>query len=80
MQPVLAIYENGVLRPLAPLALAEHSIVHLEVGQSMSDHDSCQRASGPTLDEFDELLDQLATDGAVVSGTFPRDDIYIDHD
>jgi predicted DNA-binding antitoxin AbrB/MazE fold protein len=30
-QTITAIYENGVLRPLTPLALPEHSQVELEV-------------------------------------------------
>ncbi|HXG63889.1 MAG TPA: antitoxin AF2212-like protein [Blastocatellia bacterium] len=33
---VTTIYENGVLRPLAPLDLPEHSEVHVEIQQVLS--------------------------------------------
>ncbi len=30
-EPILAIYEHGVLRPLDPLSLSEHARVHLQI-------------------------------------------------
>jgi predicted DNA-binding antitoxin AbrB/MazE fold protein len=30
-EPILAVYEHGVLRPLAPLPLSEHARVHIQI-------------------------------------------------
>lgn len=37
---VMAIYENGVLRPLAPLALPEHARVQIQVRQVLTPTDA----------------------------------------
>ena len=55
-----AIYENGVLRPLEPLDLAEHAQVHVTVSsqgdEDWRDHDAldwAQREGDPTISLVD---------------------------
>jgi predicted DNA-binding antitoxin AbrB/MazE fold protein len=75
VQHVEAIYENGVLRPLSPLQLADHALVFVQV----SDED-LTAVDDLSLSEFDRQLDELASDDGFVPGTFSRTDIYSDHD
>lgn len=67
MQEVEAIYENGVLRPLGPLALKESQTVRLLIaasGPARIDGGLLERAKaevaaspgGPTLDEIRRRL------------------------
>ena len=74
-QQVPAVYEGGVFRPLAPLALPEHVRVTLDVTPTglaapivMSD------------EEFDRQLDELSAAGPTLPPDFSRADIYADHD
>ena len=52
-----AVYEQGVLRPLEPLALAEHQRVHVTVEERMS---PAAGASDQPLDRCRAELDWLA--------------------
>ena len=54
-QNIQAIYENGLLRPLAPLDLPENSIVEIAV-RDVSKNDSDK---DEWLKEFDEWMDSL---------------------
>jgi predicted DNA-binding antitoxin AbrB/MazE fold protein len=60
-QQITAIYENGVLRPLEPLLLADRQVVSLSIepGASVPAKD---RAEEPTLFE---LLDEVGLIGCV---------------
>lgn len=54
-QNIQAIYQNGLLRPLAPLDLPENSIVEIAVrGVSKNDSDKDE-----WLKEFDEWMNSL---------------------
>jgi predicted DNA-binding antitoxin AbrB/MazE fold protein len=75
VQHTEAVYEGGVLRPLSPLTLAEHARVFLQV----IDENAVSTAE-VSLAEFDRALDELATDGPVVAGSFSRANIYADHE
>lgn len=54
-QNIQAIYENGVLRPLAPLDLEENSIVEIDV-RDVSENDINKEN---WLKEFDEWMNSL---------------------
>ena len=74
-QQVQAVYEGGVFRPLAPLALPEHAQVTLDV----------LPAAGPAPvalsdEEFDRQLAELSADGPTLPADFSRADIYLDRD
>lgn len=74
-QQVDAIYENGVLKPLGPLNLAEHQRVAVTV--SSSPHAFVK----PSTDEFRRLLREFVAKEKLptLPGT-SRADIYLDHD
>ena len=81
MQHVMAIYENGIFRPLSPLDLAEHSLVQLNVSQRTEDSVLASPAVGEiSPEDFDRNLDELSSGNSIVVGTHPRSEIYIDHD
>ena len=75
VQQIEAVYENGVLRPLSPLLLADRTQVVLQVSEARA-----PEAAELSLSEFDQLLDQLSTDGPTAQGTYSRAEIYADHD
>ena len=52
---IQAIYENGVLRPLAPLDLPENSIVEIDV-RDVSENDMDKEK---WLKDFDEWMNSL---------------------
>jgi predicted DNA-binding antitoxin AbrB/MazE fold protein len=66
-QRIHAIYEDGVLKPLEPLALTEHQRVWLSIGTSPNDETdtaATQRKAMEELDaEMDVLPDQSPDDG-----------------
>jgi predicted DNA-binding antitoxin AbrB/MazE fold protein len=53
--PIQAIYENGILRPLAPLDLPENSVVEIDV-RDVSETDSGKEK---WLKDFDEWMNSL---------------------
>ena len=53
-QSIQAIYENGILRPLAPLDLPENSVVEIDV-RDVSKKDSDKEK----WQEFDEWMNSL---------------------
>ena len=70
LQSVEAIYEDGVLKPLEPLQLAEHQRVRVSVSSDRkqvylnSDVNSQQRHAMEALDaEMDALPDNSPDDG-----------------
>lgn len=66
-QLIHAIYEDGVLKPLEPLALVEHQRVWLSIGTSPSadsDAAAIQRKAMEELDvEMNALTDESPDDG-----------------
>ncbi len=74
-QQVQAVYEGGVLRPLAPLSLPEHAEVTIDIQLSVP----VQRAV-MSDEEFRRRLAELSTDGPSLPADFSRADIYADHD
>jgi predicted DNA-binding antitoxin AbrB/MazE fold protein len=72
-QPVEAIYEGGVFRPLAPLTLPEHTRVTLSI--------SSAAPVGMSDEEFERELNEISShDAPSLPSTFSREDIYFDHD
>ncbi len=72
IQQVEAVYENGVLRPLAPIALSESqrvriTIVGPDTGQELLDRDFIERAAAevatmkdlPTIEQVRTLLSTI---------------------
>jgi hypothetical protein len=53
------------------------SIDELLKATFLPSEDPAERMS---IEEFDRILDELATDGPSPSGTFSREDLYSDHD
>ena len=72
IQQVEAVYENGVLRPLAPITLSESQRVRITIvgpdfGQDLLDQDLIERAAAevaamkdlPTIDQVRTLLSTI---------------------
>lgn len=57
-QIIQAVYENGVLRPLAPLDLLENSVVEIDV-RDVTPNDADKEN---WLKDFDEWMNGLDTD------------------
>jgi predicted DNA-binding antitoxin AbrB/MazE fold protein len=83
-QQIDAIYVDGVLKPLVPLALPDQTRVKLTV-----DATTAQGTVGPDesggeanggASEFDRELEPLLFDGPSLPANFSRADIYADHD
>jgi len=72
-----AVFENGVLRPLEPLRLPEHSTVRLQLSPTGAGAESAQSLSA---EDFERELLALTSDGPTLPPDFSRDDIYSDHD
>jgi predicted DNA-binding antitoxin AbrB/MazE fold protein len=72
-----AIFEDGVLKPLEPLGLPEHSLVYLQVA---SGSDLEPNSGSLSAQEFDQQLLILASDGPTLPADFSRADVYRDHD
>jgi predicted DNA-binding antitoxin AbrB/MazE fold protein len=78
-EQVDAIFDHGVLKPLAPLNLPDQAHVKLTVDpqpQSVAAADVGGRAGG----DFDAELETLLFDGPSLPPDFSRADIYADHD
>jgi predicted DNA-binding antitoxin AbrB/MazE fold protein len=56
LQPFDAIYENGVLRPLEPLALSEHQQVRVSVVPSVPPTGSKAERQRIAMEELDAVL------------------------
>jgi predicted DNA-binding antitoxin AbrB/MazE fold protein len=56
MQEIPAIYENGVLRPLEPLQLAEHQRVRVSIAPEVSDLEDVAAAQRHAMEELDAEL------------------------
>lgn len=74
-----AIYDHGVLRPLAPLALPDKSRVKVTV-DAQSTGESVDETTADKGVDFDAELDPLLFDGPSLPPDFSRADIYADHD
>jgi predicted DNA-binding antitoxin AbrB/MazE fold protein len=78
-EQVDAIFDHGVLKPLAPLNLPDQAYVKVTVDQlpkSVAAAGGAGRAGG----DFDAELETLLFDGPSLSPDFSRADIYADHD
>jgi predicted DNA-binding antitoxin AbrB/MazE fold protein len=72
-QQIDAIYDNGVLKPLAPLSLPDKARVKLTVEtQPLEGSDSTISVGA----EFDAALEPLLFDGPKLPADFSRADIY----
>ena len=82
-ESILAVYEHGVLRPLQPLALPEHTRVHLQivsppvddqglkqqVRQALVDARVIQpRVASPSLPKVTETDLMVAADALAIAG------------
>ncbi len=56
--PITAIYENGILRPLTPLNLPEHIQVHISI-QPLEKELSTSNNPKPTMAELWSDLDKI---------------------
>ena len=92
-QPIDAIYDHGVFRPLAPLNLPDQarvkltvdgpqagSATHQDVGQHEIDQRAAAEQKGDSVAAFESSLDGLEFDGPTLPPNFSRADIYADHD
>jgi predicted DNA-binding antitoxin AbrB/MazE fold protein len=78
-QQIDAIYDHGILRPLAPLALPDQTRVKVTVDAQPSDP-SAQSLPCDAVANFESELDALVFDGPSLPPDFSRADIYADHD
>jgi predicted DNA-binding antitoxin AbrB/MazE fold protein len=76
-QEIIAIYENGLFRPLQSVALDNHATVSLTVRPS-SENDISSTPDAKI--EFESQLEDLLFDGPSLPQDFSRADIYADHD
>jgi predicted DNA-binding antitoxin AbrB/MazE fold protein len=67
MQEIPAIYEDGVLRPLEPLQLAEHQRVRVSIATEPCDSEDVAAAQRRSMEELDAELagvpDRSSDDG-----------------
>jgi predicted DNA-binding antitoxin AbrB/MazE fold protein len=81
---IRAIYENGLLRPLDPIALSEHDVVSIVVlagaPPAAPAHETASTAATSQGDGFELGLEGLLFDGPGLPADFSRADIYSDHD
>lgn len=64
-ETIEAVFEHGVLRPLRPLALADHSLVQISICPAPK--------QGPTLKEIQQMTFDMGS-----RGRYPREEIYED--
>jgi predicted DNA-binding antitoxin AbrB/MazE fold protein len=55
---IQAIYENGILRPLAPLDLPENSVVEIDV-RDITDSKEKELTNAEKIKAFDEWMNSL---------------------
>jgi hypothetical protein len=76
-----AIYEHGILRLDAPLALPEQARVTGVVNNVEPPAQASVAQGEMSLEEFERGLDELALDNVPpLPPDFSRADIYLDHD
>jgi predicted DNA-binding antitoxin AbrB/MazE fold protein len=87
MAVIRAIYENGVFKPLQPVALPEATEVEFVprpvAPTGAHPVEGCFLSHpNPSPEEFRRILDEMASfpPGKVLPPDFSRDDIYDDHD
>ena len=75
-----AIYVDGVLKPMTPLALPNKARVKLTVDAQSGSDFATDAAAQKAEAVFDAELDPLLFDGPSLPADFSRADIYADHD
>ncbi|MGD9633290.1 MAG: antitoxin AF2212-like protein [Pirellulales bacterium] len=71
-EPIDAIFDHGVFRPLVPPALPDQARVRLTVQPAP--------AEVAAAADFEAELEPLLFDGPNLPADFSRADIYVDHD
>lgn len=85
-EPIDAIFDHGVLKPLVPLDLPDQAHVKVTVDRGNSAAAAPGGRPNATVREseaggdFDAELDALLFDGPSLPPDFSRADIYADHD
>jgi predicted DNA-binding antitoxin AbrB/MazE fold protein len=78
-QEFRAIYENGLLRPLDPIGLADRDVVSLIISSTTGQ--SATPSGGRSASaEFEAELEPLLFDGPSLPADFSRGDIYAERD
>lgn len=82
---IQAIYENGVLRPLEPIHLAEKELVTVTImdkAEATNGAVSIPEPAPLSDEDFERLLDELASGPTLprLPSGFSRANIYADHD
>lgn len=73
---IQAIYENGILRPLAPLDLPEQSIVEIDV-RDITDNKEKELTNAEKIKAFDEWMESLDPNTPVLTDEqISRESIY----
>jgi len=73
---IQAIYENGILRPLAPLDLPENSVVEIDV-RDITDNKEKESTSAEKIKAFDEWMNSLDPNTPVLTDEqISRESIY----
>lgn len=73
---IQAIYENGILRPLAPLDLPENSIVEIDV-RDVNGEKEKESTKAQKIMAFDEWMNSLDPNTPVLTDQqISRDSIY----
>ena len=73
---IQAIYENGILRPLAPLDLPENSVVEIDV-RDITDSKEKELTNAEKIKAFDEWMNSLDTNTPVLTDEqISRESIY----
>jgi predicted DNA-binding antitoxin AbrB/MazE fold protein len=75
-----AIYDHGVLRPLAPLNLPEMARVRVTIDAESASAAVEVVAKDGHGGDFESELDALLFSGPTLPSDFSRADIYADHD
>jgi predicted DNA-binding antitoxin AbrB/MazE fold protein len=73
-----AIYENGLLRPRAPLPFAERQEVRLRIEPA----EHLETPKGPSVEQVEQILDAMAEDAPdnlpIIAADLSREDFYED--
>lgn len=75
-EPIRAIYQNGVLRPLQPLDFPENSIVEIDVRGAAKDEEN-ELTNAEKIKAFDEWMNSLDPNTPVLTDEqISRESIY----